>query len=384
MKLRTKIFSVFGLALALNLVFIWFGLSYVLDLVSNRLMENQAKTLTLFIQHQIIAGFAEYPDSPMGPRIDRYLEEAKHVSDESREFAIVKILLITPSLHVENAWPGSEAGQDYSSHEDIRQTMENHRMIVATETFPGPAGQRTDIDVVAWFQLPPGPDGLPRPRVLEVKLDFAQSRVLLEAQYQVIELAAFILAAALLAGLLASLMWMISRTAVRPVLRVSRALETVASGDLDIQLPERGDDEFALLARRFNQMTVGLRERLHLTRYVSRGTVQAVRQAVSAGDGQRPAYRHRHPFRHGRPGRCRLGQPAGLHGHRRHRQYRRPPAGRVAWRADPGIRGGRPPDGQPARTSGGFPWHPHPERQGHPPEKLPHHLERSGARSAIM
>ena len=112
---------------------------------------------------------------------------------------------------------------------------------------------------------------------------------MLEIQYQVIEIVAIGLACALLGALLIGLLILIGRSAVRPVLRVSQALEQVAQGNLNIRLPETGRDEFTLLAQRFNEMTTGLREKLQLYQYVSQGTIQAVRRSVAAGDDQQHA-----------------------------------------------------------------------------------------------
>lgn len=65
------------------------------------------------------------------------------------------------------------------------------------------------IDVVAYFTTTDG-----SPRVIEVKLDFARSIVLLEAQYTAIETGALVIALALLIGLLGTLLMIIARTAV--------------------------------------------------------------------------------------------------------------------------------------------------------------------------
>lgn len=282
MKLRGKMFTLFGAALVLNLAFIWFGLTYVLDAVSTRLMKNQARAFTALIQHQIGAEAATESDGDLIPDTMAIFDLAKHVSDETRDFAIRKILLIHPDLHVECAWPASEAGQDYASHGDIRQTFASRQGDVVIETVMTPSGPETDIDVVSWFELPQKQAGPDRQRVLEVKLDFAESTRLLEAQYQLIEFGAIGIASLLLGGLLASLLALISRSAIRPVLRVSAALEYVAHGDLETRLPETGNDEFALLAQRFNEMATGLKEKLRLYQYVSKGTIQAVRQSLSA------------------------------------------------------------------------------------------------------
>lgn len=54
MNLRTKLATVFGVALAVNLGVIFFGLTYILDSLSSKLMEKQAETVTIFLQHRIV------------------------------------------------------------------------------------------------------------------------------------------------------------------------------------------------------------------------------------------------------------------------------------------------------------------------------------------
>jgi two-component system nitrogen regulation sensor histidine kinase NtrY len=52
----------------------------------------------------------------------------------------------------------------------------------------------------------------------------------------------------------------ISRTISEPVRALAKAAQRVGMGDLDVSLPEQGEDELAMLSRTFNAMTRGLRQ----------------------------------------------------------------------------------------------------------------------------
>jgi len=158
-------------------------------------------------------------------------------------------------------------------------------METVDETNTDPDGRISkDIDVVSYFALADG-----SPRAIEVKLDFAESITLLEAQYTAIETGAIIIALTLLTGLLGVLLIIMGRTAVKPVIRVTHAMEEVGSGNLDISLPENSRDEFGLLAKRFNEMVSGLKEKFRLYNYVSQGTIDAVKGSLGGSGGHRTA-----------------------------------------------------------------------------------------------
>lgn len=71
----------------------------------------------------------------------------------------------------------------------------------------------------------------------------------------------------------------------RPILEIDRVAGEVARGNLDVRV--RGgvhlQDEIGDLARRMNAMITGLAERLQLEKFVSGGTMRAIRQAEQGG-----------------------------------------------------------------------------------------------------
>lgn len=69
----------------------------------------------------------------------------------------------------------------------------------------------------------------------------------------------------------------VSGTVARPILQVAEAARRVGEGDLDVRLNIRSLDELGTLATRFNHMVDEMKEKLHMTRFVSGSTVQMIR-----------------------------------------------------------------------------------------------------------
>jgi class 3 adenylate cyclase len=283
MKLRSKIFMIFGVTLLINILLVFFGLTYTLDSLSTKMMKKQAENITLFLQHRITSAMKEADREKVLKTITSDFSIAKHISDESKGFELKKILLVKPDYIVEASYPESETGTSYAAHEDIIEAFITKNMETVDESSKNKDGSISkDIDVVSYFTPAEG-----NPMVIEVKLDFAQSIALLEAQYAAIETGAIIIAIALLIALLGALLLIMGRTAIRPVLRVTHAMEEVGAGNLEIALPDDSRDEFGLLAKRFNEMVSGLKEKFRLYNYVSQGTIDAVKESLSESGGHR-------------------------------------------------------------------------------------------------
>ena len=283
MKLRTKIFVIFGTTLVINIFVVTFGLTYVLDSLSTKMMKKQAENITMFLQHRVTVAMKDSDQKKILSSITSDFTIAKHISDESRGFELKKILLIKPDYTVIAGYPENETGTSYAAHDDIRDAFKNKNMETVDESSKGKDGiVSKDIDVVSWFTASGG-----APLVLEVKLDFAQSIALLEAQYTAIETGAIIIAIALLIGLLGVLLYIMGRTAIRPVIKVTHAMEAVGKGNLEIRLSEESRDEFGLLAKRFNEMVSGLKEKFRLYNYLSKGTIDAVKGSLGESGGHR-------------------------------------------------------------------------------------------------
>jgi adenylate cyclase len=71
----------------------------------------------------------------------------------------------------------------------------------------------------------------------------------------------------------------------RPILEIARVTAEVAKGNFQARVGRGAElkDEIGDLARRVNDMTTGLNERVHLQKFVSGGTIDAIRLAKGAG-----------------------------------------------------------------------------------------------------
>ncbi len=67
-----------------------------------------------------------------------------------------------------------------------------------------------------------------------------------------------------------------------PIVRVARAAQQVAEGDLDVFLEIDSLDEIGVLAEQFNKMVGELKEKLYMSRFVSTSTMAAVK--IAAGE----------------------------------------------------------------------------------------------------
>jgi class 3 adenylate cyclase len=73
----------------------------------------------------------------------------------------------------------------------------------------------------------------------------------------------------------------LSRQFSRPILRLVRGMEKVREGDLEVRIQSTSGDEIGLLTERFNQMIIGLQERLKLSRYVGSHTLAMIEAGSS-------------------------------------------------------------------------------------------------------
>lgn len=72
-----------------------------------------------------------------------------------------------------------------------------------------------------------------------------------------------LLAGVALIVLIGAITWVIVRFVVEPIRVAARTSERLASGDLAVRIPERGEDVFASLARSFNGMADGLQSQIN-------------------------------------------------------------------------------------------------------------------------
>src|SRR5690606_12537643 len=94
----------------------------------------------------------------------------------------------------------------------------------------------------------------------------------------VLLVAAFGIAAAVIGSVFTA------QRATEPILRIGAAAERLGQGDFGVRVPVgRVHDEISDLAVRFNKMIGDLSERVELMKFVSHGTVSAIRRADAQG-----------------------------------------------------------------------------------------------------
>jgi adenylate cyclase len=72
-----------------------------------------------------------------------------------------------------------------------------------------------------------------------------------------------------------------NRIIIRPILSIGNTVKEVGEGNLGVNADIKSKDEFGDLAQKINTMTKGLRERLRLSKFVSKSTDEFVRQEGS-------------------------------------------------------------------------------------------------------
>lgn len=84
---------------------------------------------------------------------------------------------------------------------------------------------------------------------------------------------------------------LLGRTFSKPILNLVKGMNKVKEGDLNTTVKPSTKDEIGLLAQTFNDMIVGLRERLHLMKYVGSHTIDMIKNSsgkeVSLGGERR-------------------------------------------------------------------------------------------------
>jgi class 3 adenylate cyclase len=88
-----------------------------------------------------------------------------------------------------------------------------------------------------------------------------------------------LITAAISLGITIILAFFLGRTFSQPILRLVRGMNSVKKGDLSISVDPTTKDEIGLLTNTFNEMIVGLRERLNLMKYVGTHTIDMIQSS---------------------------------------------------------------------------------------------------------
>ena len=146
----------------------------------------------------------------------------------------------------------------------------------------GKKGKARDTTINVLGRAEPFPGSI---FVVDVRLDFARSMDMHRSEYNRYEILSIVVA--ILVELLqaAILLRLLRISALRPVAKISFAMESVAEGRLDTRIDHVAKDEFGTMAKRFNDMVKSLDEKERLSKYVSRSTIAMVRGNMPHGAG---------------------------------------------------------------------------------------------------
>ncbi len=288
MRLRPKVFAIFGVALGLLSAFGALALPLLVSKVGQAQLFSLSRTLGAYLVHDLEALEYRGDHAAFEKAIDRQFEFVQSLGASSGNYSLKVAIVVGPDYRVEIGHPDATLGADYSGHADIRAAMAGAPMITVLEAADGGRGPATDADIVAPLSLADGDR-----RVVEVKLDLSRSLALIQAQYTTLRL--FIVMAIALGFVIVALVIAdgIRRAILLPLMRVSAAMERVGSGDLEARVELSSKDELGDMATRFNEMAMGLKERFQLERYVSRSTVGAARSRAESGGAGAPVRRLR-------------------------------------------------------------------------------------------
>ncbi len=279
MRLQPKVISLFAAALALMLGFAVLGFPSLVSRVSQAQLFSLARTLGAYVVHDLETQAYGGAPASFEKALDLRFEFAQRLGESSGDYRVRSVALIGPDYKVEVGHPNSVIGADYSAHADVREAMAGAGgtpRIALESAVPG--GPVTDADILTKLRLADGDA-----RVLEIKLDFTGTLAMLARQYARLQTAALGLIAVGLLAVTMALAYMLRGTVIRPLLRISSAMEKVGKGDLRAEAKVHSKDEIGLMGDRFDEMVAGLRERFELERYVSRSTVGAARDRAGGG-----------------------------------------------------------------------------------------------------
>ncbi len=137
------------------------------------------------------------------------------------------------------------------AHQDPSVVLQRTQFKVPEQDSPGYTGLNGEETVVAVDRIQLGD------QTLVVVAELAQSQVLAPMWQAVGIQAVVILVVFIIATPIA---YVAARTSTDPLWKLARAAEAVVSGNLEVDLPVKSEDEYGVLVRAFNRMTAQLRD----------------------------------------------------------------------------------------------------------------------------
>jgi class 3 adenylate cyclase len=167
---------------------------------------------------------------------------------------------------------------DPSKHVAMVNFVQKHKAIIDTTLFllqPTPAFIDTIAGVENYTFISPLGRGEPAYYIASIPTAL-ELQVLTGIQNNILTTAAIFFAITLFFA------FFLGNNFSRPILKLATGMNEVKAGNLDIAVKPSTKDEIGLLTQTFNEMITGLRERLHLSRYVGSHTLEMVQKTSSS------------------------------------------------------------------------------------------------------
>ena len=221
----------------------------------------QATTIPLYYNDIRIIGSIS-----LGTRITRH--EANALKGESNidisMFLNEKLIATSFSDSIDNNIKDS-LNAFALTHKSIRDT-------VLSNLYPSTVFSTTFFDQETFAFISPLGEGEPAYFIATVSKAI-ELRILRALQNNILFIALISIALTLI------LAYFFGRSFSRPILRLVSGMNKIKGGDLSISVEPTTHDEIGLLTQAFNEMTVGLRERLHLMKYVGSHTIDMIKES---------------------------------------------------------------------------------------------------------
>lgn len=253
LQLRTVIISLVLSGIAIVLVGIYMSLSISSDLFTSRLEQVLSESQRAQVAAQRIFDSSDASDRSSVQSVMNAARTAVRDASSSGMIAVYRVpgqdeSVIAPqdfsSTELTNGVISPELREEVQASQD-QQYWQSVELVVDGVNVPGVVvGSLAPLPAVGDYEL-------------YIGYDFEQAEQTLEFIQQMLWIAG--LGLLVLIGFIA---WMVTRLVVTPIRNAAFTSERLASGDLEVRIPEKGEDVVSTLAKSFNKMAVSMQRQL--------------------------------------------------------------------------------------------------------------------------
>jgi class 3 adenylate cyclase len=284
MKLGTRVtLFLLGSMLCVNLL-VLLGLPIFFSNLIKGQMESHARTYAAFIKKEIEdlpshnrLAFSDASEPEFERAVASQFRSAIDVGEQSGGFVVDSIRLIDVAGKVVASFPLRDSGQ--ASPSALSDVISGGGIAIYGDSSTKGAKSDSTINILARTEPFRG-----TAFAIDVRMDFARSMQMHRAEYSLYEILSIgvIMLVEILQAIV--LLRLLRVSALRPVAKISVAMESVAQGRLDTRIDHEAKDEFGSMAARFNEMVASLDEKERLSKYVSPSTKEMLRGSANSGN----------------------------------------------------------------------------------------------------